>query len=103
MTRSPSLSGWAGGWGTQEPEHAGAHGHHPDDRGDVDEPGAIVRSYHPHPACRVERWWILTWWVGFCRHLSNNDLTGTIPTNVGLMTSLTELYDSCHPPPCVSR
>jgi hypothetical protein len=40
---------------------------------------------------------------GFCRYLYDNDLTGTIPTTVGMMTSLTTLCASYHPPPCVSR
>jgi hypothetical protein len=44
-----------------------------------------------HPACRVERWWILTWQVGFCRSLYGNDLTGTIPTELGLLTAVTHL------------
>jgi hypothetical protein len=35
---------------------------------------------------------------GFCRYLYTNDLTGTIPTTVGLLTSLTELYASYHTP-----
>jgi hypothetical protein len=39
----------------------------------------------------------------FCRSLGVNDLTGTIPTTVGMMTSLTELYASYHTPSCVSR
>ena len=39
----------------------------------------------------------------FCRGLNNNDLTGTIPTTVGLLTSMTYLYASYHTPPCVSR
>ncbi len=33
-------------------------------------------------------------WCWPCRDLHDNDLTGTIPTNVGLMTSLTQLYAS---------
>ena len=40
---------------------------------------------------------------GFCRQLQGNDLTGTIPTNVGLMTSLANLYASYHTTSCVSR
>jgi hypothetical protein len=40
---------------------------------------------------------------GFCRNLCNNDLTGTIPTTVGMLTSLRSLYASFRPPPCVSR
>jgi hypothetical protein len=52
VTRSPSLSGRAGGGGgTQEPGgnlgHAGAHGHHPYDRGDVNEPHGPVRFLPP--------------------------------------------------------
>ena len=39
----------------------------------------------------------------FCRSLWDNDLTGTIPTSVGLLTSLWGLYASYHPLPCVSR
>jgi hypothetical protein len=39
----------------------------------------------------------------FCRWLRDNDLTGTIPTNVGMLTSLTVMYASYHTPPCVSR
>jgi hypothetical protein len=30
-------------------------------------------------------------------------LTGTLPTEIGLLTSLTQMYASCHPPSCVSR
>jgi hypothetical protein len=40
--------------------------------------------------------------VGFCRYLSGNDLTGTIPTTVWLMTSMNILYASYHTPPCMS-
>jgi hypothetical protein len=58
VTRSPSLSGWAGG-------------------------GVGRRDLN--------------------NYLGNNYLTGTIPTNVGLLTSLTYLYASYRPPPCVSR
>jgi hypothetical protein len=36
--------------------------------------------------------------VGFCRSLGDNDLTGTIPTHVGMMTSLEYLYASYHTP-----
>jgi hypothetical protein len=44
VARSPSLSGWAGGvWGTQVPGQRGDYGHHPDDRGVVDEPESLVR------------------------------------------------------------
>ena len=38
-----------------------------------------------------------------CRDLYYNDLTGTIPTTVGLLTSMTWLYASYHIPPCMSR
>ena len=42
--------------------------------------------------------------LGGChRYLHNNDLTGTMPTELGLMTSMQELYAPYHPPPCVSR
>jgi hypothetical protein len=41
--------------------------------------------------------------VGRCRALNYNDLTGTITTNVGLLTNLYTLYASCHPPPCMLR
>jgi hypothetical protein len=44
-----------------------------------------------------------TRWGFFFRYLAFNDLTGTIPTTVGLLTSLNELYASYHTPPCVSR
>jgi hypothetical protein len=33
--------------------------------------------------------------------MNSEGLTGTIPTNVGLLTSLTALYATCHPPPCM--
>jgi hypothetical protein len=39
----------------------------------------------------------------FCRDLDDNALTGTIPTTVGMLTSLGYLYASHQPPPCVSR
>jgi hypothetical protein len=41
--------------------------------------------------------------VWFRRYLPSNDLTGTIPTNVGMLTSLTNLYASYHTPSCMSR
>jgi hypothetical protein len=51
-----------------------------------------------HPACRVERWWVLTSGVGGCRALWHNDLTGTMPTELGLMKSVTKMCASCRPP-----
>jgi hypothetical protein len=52
VTRSPSLSGWACWGGTQGPEQPGAHGHHPDERGPVDELDHLVR-FLPHSTLRV--------------------------------------------------
>jgi hypothetical protein len=39
---------------------------------------------------------------GGYRDLYGNDLTGTMPTELGLMTSLTTLYASTTLRPCVS-
>ena len=66
VTRSPSLSEWAdGGLGTQVAGLPGAYGHHANGAGVVDELAWPVRFHHPllHPACRVERWRVLTWRV----------------------------------------
>jgi hypothetical protein len=42
--------------------------------------------------------------LGGChRYLGDNDLAGTMPTELGLLTSLIDLYAFCYPPPCVSR
>jgi hypothetical protein len=38
-----------------------------------------------------------------CRELSENDLTGPMPTELRLMTSMEIMYAPLHPPPCVSR
>jgi hypothetical protein len=58
VTRSPSLSEWAdGGLGTQVAVQPGAHGHHADGAGVVNEHDETVRYLSTlHPACRVERW-----------------------------------------------
>jgi hypothetical protein len=40
---------------------------------------------------------------GCCRVLYDNDLTGTVPTELGLMTSMESLYASTTLSPCVSR
>jgi hypothetical protein len=107
VTRSPSLIGWAGGrmggLGTQGPAHGGAYGHHAHGAGVVYEPDEPVRLLSPSPACRVERWWLLTSGVGGCRGLDYNHLTGTMPTELGLLRSLIYLCVPPHPPPCVSR
>jgi hypothetical protein len=49
-----SVSEWLGGWvcGMQVAVESGAHGHHTDDRGDVDAPDVDVR-YLPPSTLRV--------------------------------------------------
>ena len=42
-------------------------------------------------------------WMGGWGRRGLWGVTGTMPTELGLMTSMVELYASCHPPPCVSR
>jgi hypothetical protein len=73
-------------------------------------PAGCTRLYAAHPppgqrvrardALSVAEW--MCGWGGGRRFLWKEGLTGTIPTTVGLFTSLTYLYAPCHPPPCVS-
>ena len=50
---------------------------------------------HPHPpcldACAVTGLWAERGAMWVCRWLNNNDLTGTLPTELGTMDALTSL------------
>jgi hypothetical protein len=57
-----SVAEWLGGWGSQgRGQQVAHHGHHTDERGDVEEPGGDVRFLPPSTLRHVQRWWVLTW------------------------------------------
>jgi hypothetical protein len=64
----------------------------------------VCRPHPPHlDACAVTGLWA-EWGGGVgCRSLSYNGFTGTMPTELGRLTSLRTLYASCRPPPCMPR
>jgi hypothetical protein len=72
-------------------------------------PSTCTRLYaaRPPPGQRVrarDALSVAEWLVGVDgrRNLWNQGLTGTMPTEIGRLTSLGFLYASCYPPPCAS-
>jgi hypothetical protein len=76
----------------------------------IDNPAGCTYLYAARPSpcsvCELVTLSVAEWLGGWgCgrRRLSSQGITGTIPTNVGMLTSLTVMYASYHTPPCVSR